>query len=82
MCSRSRSRRRPYAIGKYFTCPNEEADHTVYNVVFNREDQYSIWPAVREPPAGWRSAGVSGTKQECLAHQASLDRHAGPKPAQ
>jgi MbtH protein len=37
-------------------------------VVVNDEEQYSIWPAVRELPAGWRSDGFTGTEQECLAH--------------
>ncbi len=26
-----------------------------YKVVINHEEQYSIWPADREDPAGWRS---------------------------
>jgi len=37
-------------------------------VVVNDEEQYSIWPVDRENPAGWRDAGKSGTKQECLAY--------------
>lgn len=39
-----------------------------YNVVMNKEEQYSIWFADREPPAGWHTAGYSGTEAECLAH--------------
>lgn len=39
-----------------------------YFVVMNDEDQYSIWPAGREVPAGWKIEGTKGTKQECLAH--------------
>lgn len=39
-----------------------------YTVVINDEEQYSIWPAGREVPQGWREAGVSGDKQTCLAH--------------
>ena len=35
-------------------------------VVVNHEEQYSIWPAYREPPLGWREVGVSGDKQKCL----------------
>lgn len=46
-----------------------DADEGVtYRVVVNHEEQYSIWPADREIPGGWRDAGVSGTKPECLAH--------------
>ena len=40
---------------------------TTYTVVVNGEEQYSIWPADRETPAGWKDAGKSGTKEECLA---------------
>jgi len=39
---------------------------TIYNVVVNHEEQYSIWPVDRELPAGWRAVGKSGTKLECL----------------
>jgi MbtH protein len=42
--------------------------HREYLVVVNHEDQYSIWPADREPPTGWRVDGPPGTKQDCLAH--------------
>jgi MbtH protein len=34
----------------------------------NHEEQYSIWPADRENPLGWRDAGKSGSKTECLAY--------------
>jgi MbtH protein len=43
-------------------------DTTVYQVVVNAEEQYSVWPADREPPSGWRAAGKTGTKAECLAY--------------
>jgi MbtH protein len=46
---------------------DEEEDTTVYKVVVNHEEQYSIWPEDRENPAGWRDAGKSGPKAECLA---------------
>jgi MbtH protein len=39
-------------------------DMTIYMVVVNHEEQYSIWPAGREIPLGWRDAG----KAECLAY--------------
>lgn len=39
-----------------------------YQVVVNAEEQYSIWPAVKAVPPGWRAVGVTGPKQECLAH--------------
>ena len=42
-------------------------DDAILEVVVNHEEQYSIWPAHREPPIGWRKAGKRGTKTECLA---------------
>ncbi len=39
-----------------------------YSVVVNDEEQYSIWLAERELPAGWRAVGRQGTKDECLRH--------------
>jgi MbtH protein len=39
-----------------------------YKVVINDEEQYSIWPEGREAPAGWFEVGVSGSKDDCLAH--------------
>lgn len=46
----------------------DAADDTIYRVVVNHEEQYSIWPAGRECPLGWRDAGKTGVKAECLAH--------------
>lgn len=43
-------------------------DNTIYIVVINHEEQYSIWPSGREIPLGWREAGKTGTKAECLAY--------------
>jgi MbtH protein len=43
-------------------------DAATYRVVVNHEEQYSIWPADRENPLGWRDAGKAGTKSECLAY--------------
>jgi MbtH protein len=39
-----------------------------YAVVLNDEEQYSIWPAGRELPAGWRRSGFTGAREACLAH--------------
>ena len=46
----------------------EREDKTIYKVVVNHEEQYSIWPADRENALGWNDAGKSGTKAECLAY--------------
>lgn len=37
-----------------------------YRVVFNQEEQYSIWPADLTLPAGWQAEGTTGTKDACL----------------
>jgi MbtH protein len=47
---------------------DDDEDRTVYKVVVNHEEQYSIWPVDRDNAPGWRDAGKSGTKAECLAH--------------
>ena len=39
----------------------------LYKVVVNHEEQYSIWPADRPSPLGWREVGRSGSKSDCLA---------------
>ncbi len=56
----------------------EQEDNTIYKVVLNHEEQYSIWPADRENALGWKDAGkdrlevgVSGLRQR------SLDRICG-----
>ena len=46
--------------------PDEMDDRTIYKVVVNHEEQYSIWRANKENALGWKDAGKSGTKQECL----------------
>lgn len=43
-------------------------EEATFEVVVNHEEQYSIWPADREIPAGWRKAGKSGKKAECLQY--------------
>lgn len=45
---------------------NNHEDTTVYKVVLNHEEQYSIWPAHRTNAPGWRDAGKQGSKTDCL----------------
>src|SRR5499427_7494067 len=47
--------------------PDKE-DTTIYRVVVNHEEQYSIWPEYKEIPLGWKDVGVVGPKADCLAH--------------
>ena len=46
----------------------DNEDNRVFKVVVNEEEQYSIWPAKRENPAGWADAGKRGSEAECLAY--------------
>jgi len=46
---------------------SEREDEKLYKIVVNHEEQYSIWPAERKNAPGWRDAGKSGTREECLA---------------
>jgi uncharacterized protein YbdZ (MbtH family) len=47
--------------------PDRE-DTTIYRVVVNHEEQYSIWPEYKEIPLGWNDVGKAGLKPECLAY--------------
>jgi uncharacterized protein YbdZ (MbtH family) len=47
--------------------PDRE-DTTIYRVVVNHEEQYSIWPDYKEIPLGWKDVRKSGLKSECLAY--------------
>ena len=46
----------------------EDEDKTIYKVVVNHEEQYSIWPEYRDNPQGWTDVGKVGPKAECLAY--------------
>jgi MbtH protein len=46
----------------------EGEDTTVYAVVVNHEEQYTIWAVERAMAPGWRATGKSGSKAECLDH--------------
>jgi MbtH protein len=47
---------------------DEKEDTTIYKVVLNHEEQYSIWPADKENALGWKDAGKNGSKAEGLAY--------------
>ena len=46
----------------------EDEDKTIYKVVVNHEEQYSIWPEYKANPPGWSDVGKVGPKAECLAY--------------
>lgn len=41
-------------------------------VLVNAEGQYGLFPASRPAPDGWRSIGMTGTEDECMAY---VDAH-------
>ena len=40
-------------------------DTTLYVVLINHEEQYSLWPKTKAIPQGWQAVGKEGTKDEC-----------------
>ena len=56
-----------------------DRDDTVFKVVVNHEEQYSIWPDYKPVPKGWREVGKSGLKKECLDYIEEV-RHAPLEP--
>lgn len=50
----------------------ESDDPTVYKVVVNAEEQYSVWPSGRDNPPGWHDNGKTGSKAECLSYIAEV----------
>jgi MbtH protein len=45
---------------------SEHDTHSLYRVLVNLEEQYSIWPAFKEIPAGWEPIGEAAPKDVCL----------------
>jgi MbtH protein len=46
---------------------DDEDDKTVYLVLMNCEEQYSLWPKFNAVPKGWE-VKKEGSKAECLAY--------------
>jgi len=51
---------------------DEADDARTYTVLVNAEEQYSLWPEDVAVPAGWRTTGKVGSKQECLDYVRSV----------
>lgn len=48
---------------------DEENDKNLrYQVLINPEEQYSLWPADKQIPLGWKSVFGPETKETCLAY--------------
>jgi MbtH protein len=45
-----------------------DSAETLFEVVINVEEQYSIWPTEKELPIGWKIAGMRDTKAACLQY--------------
>jgi MbtH protein len=56
-----------------------ESECKEYYVVVNHEDQYSVWPVGKVIPNGWKNAGFSGLKSECLKYIAEVWTDITPK---
>lgn len=54
---------------------------TLFHVVVNAEQQYSIWPEYKPVPAGWQEAGISGDRLTCLAHISGIWADMPPREA-
>ena len=50
----------------------EFEDRTIYRVIISQDEQYSVWPADREPRCGWKDAGKTGTHRECIDYIKSV----------
>jgi len=46
----------------------DDSGAELFDVVANDEGQYSIWPAGRDIPGGWRVSGPRDSKERCLAY--------------
>ena len=44
----------------------------IFVVVVNAEEQYSLWPAERPLPEGWRVVGEPAPREQCLDRIAEL----------
>lgn len=42
-------------------------DGDVFKVLVNHEGQYSIWPAKKPAPDGWKETAFTGNKSECTS---------------
>ena len=43
-------------------------DGDLFIALINDDEQYSIWPAKKDIPAGWKDVGFSGSKPEVSAY--------------
>lgn len=46
---------------------HDQPDQSMFDVLINDEEQYSIWPAGGALPLGWKIFGAADSKEACLA---------------
>jgi MbtH protein len=51
---------------------SDEHDDRSHIALVNDEEQYSLWPAARPVPDGWRPSGEPGSREACLARISEL----------
>lgn len=58
----------------------QREDTTLFQVVVNDREQYSLLPADRPLPEGWKPTGKQGTKSECLDYIQEVWSDMRPRP--
>ncbi len=58
----------------------QSEDTTLYQVVINEKEQYSLLPVDRVVPEGWKPTGKQGTKSECLDYIHEIWSDMRPRP--
>lgn len=58
---------------------DETNNDEIFKILINDEEQYSLWPAWKEAPKGWKPVGPTGSKQECLEYVKSVWKDMRPK---
>ena len=44
---------------------DQQEAESVYIVLINHEEQYSLWPKHKAIPPGWQDVGMEGTREKC-----------------
>jgi hypothetical protein len=58
--------------------PDESEDQTIYKVVVNHEEQYSIWAANMENALGWKTPARVARKMNAWPTSSKCGRTCGP----
>lgn len=44
------------------------SEDSVFKVLLNAEQQYSLWPATLAVPPGWSETDIIGSREECIKY--------------